>query len=108
MKRVTGVGGVFFKANDPTVLGNWYREHLGLEVSDWGGSIFSWGGPTVRLARRSGVLQERHHLLRAWNRKLHGEIRVADLHGAGRASGRGCNVEDRTEASEHREVRLGH
>jgi predicted enzyme related to lactoylglutathione lyase len=44
MKRVTGIGGIFFKAKDPKALGAWYREHLGLDVSDWGGAIFPWGG----------------------------------------------------------------
>src|SRR5437588_8428853 len=31
MKRVTGIGGVFFKANDPSKLCEWYRAHLGIE-----------------------------------------------------------------------------
>ena len=30
MERVTGIGGVFFKANDRAGLLDWYREHLGL------------------------------------------------------------------------------
>ncbi|MFK2878156.1 VOC family protein [Rhodanobacter hydrolyticus] len=45
MKRVTGIGGIFFKSPDPERLGTWYRDHLGLDVSDWGGAIFQWGGP---------------------------------------------------------------
>lgn len=45
MKRVTGVGGVFFKSSDPQRLAAWYRDHLGLDVADWGGAIFQWGGP---------------------------------------------------------------
>ncbi|MBD8874643.1 VOC family protein [Rhodanobacter sp. DHB23] len=45
MKRVTGIGGIFFKSPDPKRLGAWYRDHLGLDVSDWGGAIFPWGGP---------------------------------------------------------------
>ena len=44
MKRVTGIGGIFFKAKDPKALGAWYREHLGLDVSEWGGAVFQWGG----------------------------------------------------------------
>lgn len=42
MKRVTGIGGVFFKARDPESLRAWYREHLGIDVQDWGGSAFPW------------------------------------------------------------------
>jgi predicted enzyme related to lactoylglutathione lyase len=45
MKRVTGVGGIFFKSPDPKALSAWYRDHLGLDVSEWGGAIFQWGGP---------------------------------------------------------------
>ncbi len=30
MKRVTGIGGVFFKAKDPEALYAWYEKHLGL------------------------------------------------------------------------------
>jgi len=40
MKRVTGIGGVFFKARDPEALRAWYREHLGLDIQDWGGTSF--------------------------------------------------------------------
>ena len=43
MKRVTGIGGIFFKSPDPKALGTWYRDHLGLNVTDWGGAIFQWG-----------------------------------------------------------------
>jgi predicted enzyme related to lactoylglutathione lyase len=42
MKRVTGIGGVFFKANDPAALGAWYKRHLGIDVQDWGGAAFTW------------------------------------------------------------------
>jgi catechol 2,3-dioxygenase-like lactoylglutathione lyase family enzyme len=31
-ERVTGIGGVFFKAKDPKSLTRWYREHLGVDV----------------------------------------------------------------------------
>lgn len=44
MKRVTGIGGIFFKAKDPAALSAWYRDHLGLDVTDWNGVIFNWGG----------------------------------------------------------------
>jgi predicted enzyme related to lactoylglutathione lyase len=45
MKRVTGIGGVFFKAKDPKALGEWYRQHLGMDVEEWGGVIFKWVTP---------------------------------------------------------------
>jgi catechol 2,3-dioxygenase-like lactoylglutathione lyase family enzyme len=44
MERVTGIGGVFFKAADKKALGAWYRENLGIDVAEeWGGAIFCWG-----------------------------------------------------------------
>jgi len=42
MERVQGIGGIFFKAADPKALGAWYREHLGIDVEDWGGSSIRW------------------------------------------------------------------
>ena len=42
MKRVTGIGGIFFKAKDPDKLRTWYQEHLGIKLEDFGGCIFKW------------------------------------------------------------------
>ncbi len=44
MEKVTGIGGVFFKANDAEALRRWYSDHLGIDVADWGGAVF---GETV-------------------------------------------------------------
>ena len=50
MKRVTGIGGIFFNANDPVALRAWYKQHLGIDVREWGGTAFTWtdaaGNPT--------------------------------------------------------------
>ena len=42
MKRVTGIGGIFFKAKDPEKLREWYRTHFGIESESWGGFSFRW------------------------------------------------------------------
>jgi len=42
MKRVTGIGGVFFKSKNPEQLREWYRKHLGIESESWGGFAFRW------------------------------------------------------------------
>ena len=42
MKKVTGIGGIFFKAKDPDKLREWYRQHLGIESESWGGFAFHW------------------------------------------------------------------
>lgn len=41
MKRVTGLGGVFFKTSDPKKLNEWYGKHLGLPIGEYGTS-FQW------------------------------------------------------------------
>ena len=50
MERVTGIGGIFFKARDPKALQAWYQRHLGIDVQEWGGTAFLWadgaGNPT--------------------------------------------------------------
>ena len=50
MKRVTGIGGIFFSARDPVALRAWYQKHLGIDVQSWGGAAFDWadadGRPT--------------------------------------------------------------
>jgi len=30
MKRITGIGGIFFKSDNPDQLCEWYREHFGI------------------------------------------------------------------------------
>ncbi len=44
MQRVTGIGGIFFQAKDPKTMQAWYRQHLGIDVQDWGGAAFRWTG----------------------------------------------------------------
>lgn len=44
MKRVVGIGGVFFKAKNPEKLREWYRDHLGFNLSPWGGAVFKPSG----------------------------------------------------------------
>ncbi len=40
-KRVTGIGGIFFKADNPKLLKEWYEKHLGMKMDDYG-TIFEW------------------------------------------------------------------
>jgi predicted enzyme related to lactoylglutathione lyase len=43
MAKVTGIGGVFFKSTgDHKALAAWYKQHLGLNLEDWGGAILKW------------------------------------------------------------------
>ena len=42
MKKVTGIGGIFFKVQDPDKLRHWYSQHLGIECNDYGAADFQW------------------------------------------------------------------
>ena len=37
--KVTGVGGIFFKTENPEKLKNWYKENLGIATSEYGSSF---------------------------------------------------------------------
>ena len=41
MKRVTGIGGIFFKCKDPKKTNEWYQKHLGLNTNPYG-ATFEW------------------------------------------------------------------
>ena len=42
MKKVTGIGGIFFKCKDPKKMTEWYKDHLGLNTNPYGGATFEW------------------------------------------------------------------
>lgn len=41
MKRVTGIGGLFFKCENADHMKQWYKDHLGIETDQYGG-CFEW------------------------------------------------------------------
>ena len=40
-RKVTGIGGIFFKCKDPKKLREWYQTHLGLNTNQYG-AVFEW------------------------------------------------------------------
>jgi catechol 2,3-dioxygenase-like lactoylglutathione lyase family enzyme len=44
MEKVTGIGGIFFRARDTARMAAWYREHLGICTED-GHVDFVWRDP---------------------------------------------------------------
>jgi len=40
-KKVTGIGGIFFKSKDPKKLREWYQTNLGLNTNQYG-AVFEW------------------------------------------------------------------
>ena len=103
MKRVTGIGGIFFKARDPATLGAWYRDHLGLDVTEWGGAVFDWGGDGSEpgMTIWSPFAADTDYMAPG-TAPFMINFRVADLEALLAAlKAEGCNVVDRTETSEH-------
>jgi predicted enzyme related to lactoylglutathione lyase len=105
MKRVTGIGGIFFKARDPAALWAWYKKHLGIDVQDWGGAAFRWtdeaGNPTSGTTIWS-VGGAEGGTFAPGTSSFMVNYRVADLHGLLEAlRSEGCNVLDKTDDSEY-------
>lgn len=88
MKRVTGIGGVFFKAEDPEKLYAWYEKHLGLKCDPGGQGVSLHGGSGRHDG--SGAFQEGHQVLRSQPVQLHDQLaRQRSGRAAGRVEGRG-------------------
>jgi len=105
MKRVTGIGGIFFKANDPVAMRAWYKTHLGLDVLDWGGAVFQWadpdGKPTTGMTIWS-VSGADGDVYAPSTSTFMINYRVADLASLLQAlRDEGCNVLDKTDDSEY-------
>ncbi|TSA10303.1 MAG: VOC family protein [Betaproteobacteria bacterium] len=104
MKRVTGIGGVFFKARDAVALRTWYKRHLGIEVMDWGGAAFRWGdaeGNPMMGTTIWNVSGTDGDYFAPSTSSFMVNYRVADLNALIRElRAEGCNVLDKIEESE--------
>lgn len=102
MKRVTGIGGIFFKAKDPAALSAWYGRHLGLDVTSWGGALFRWGGEgsEAGVTVWSPFAQDTRYM-EPGTATFMLNFRVADLDALLAAlRSEGCDVLEKTEESE--------
>jgi predicted enzyme related to lactoylglutathione lyase len=98
MKRVTGIGGIFFKAKDAPALQAWYKRHLGVDVQDWGGASFDWSGAgtTVWAINTADSKQ-----FAPSNASFMVNYRVADLRGLVKAlKEEGCQVLEKIDESD--------
>ena len=105
MKRVTGIGGIFFKAKDAPSQRAWYKRHLGIDVQDWGGTAFDWtdavGKPIAGTTAWSIDAQESDHFAPS-SAPFMVNYRVHDLHALLKAlKEEGCNVIDKIDDSEY-------
>lgn len=103
MQRVTGIGGIFFKAQDPAALREWYKKHLGIEILDWGGAVFAWGQPDNPAASGStvwSIFPRSSDYFAPGTANFMINYRVADLDALLAAlRPEGCNVDERVEES---------
>ena len=105
MKRVTGIGGIFFKANDPKAMRAWYKRHLGIDVQDWGGAAFDWsdadGKPIGGTTAWHIDPADTDHFAPG-NASFMVNYRVADLHALLKAlKDEGCKVLDKVDESDY-------
>lgn len=104
MRRVTGIGGVFFKAKDPQALAEWYRLHLGLDVQEWGGAVFRWADDNAAGAGTTvwSPFKDDTSYFAPSTASFMINYRVADLHALLAAlRAEGCQVEEKVEESEY-------
>jgi predicted enzyme related to lactoylglutathione lyase len=102
--RVTGIGGVFFKAADAKSLRDWYRRHLGIEIEDWGGAVFRWSDPSNPEVVGStvwSIFDADTTYFAPSTAPFMVNFRVSDLDGVLEAlRSEGCEVDDKVERSE--------
>jgi predicted enzyme related to lactoylglutathione lyase len=103
MKRVTGIGGIFFTARDPVALREWYRRHLGIDVQEWGGAAFTWADEAGQPVRGTTIwsVGGGDDYFAPSKATFMINYRVADLSALLQAlREEGCNVLEKTDESE--------
>jgi predicted enzyme related to lactoylglutathione lyase len=105
MKRVTGIGGIFFTAKDPKALRAWYQQYLGIDVQPWGGAAFHWTDPDgkpVAGATAWSIAPAGGDAFAPGTAPFMVNYRVADLRALLQAlREEGCNVVDKFDDSEY-------
>ena len=105
MKKVTGIGGIFFSAQNPVELRAWYKQHLDIDVQDWGGAAFTWadaeGNPTKGTTVWSIGAADGEHFAKS-KAPFMINYRVDDLDAVLQAlRDEGCNVLEKADDSEY-------
>ena len=105
MQRVTGIGGIFFHAQDPVALRAWYQKHLGIDVQPWGGTAFSWAAPEGQPQAGSTIWSigdAKSDYFAPSKASFMVNYRVADVHALVAAlKSEGCQVMDKIDESEY-------
>jgi predicted enzyme related to lactoylglutathione lyase len=104
MRRVTGIGGVFFKAKDPAALAEWYRKHLGLAIEPWGGAALQWrdDNPDGHGTTVWSPFKDDTTYFGAPSNRFMINYRVEDVRALVEVlRSEGCNVDDKVDESEY-------
>ena len=105
MQRVTGIGGVFFKASNPKELAEWYQVNLGVNVEEWGGAVFRWASEENPSGTGSTVwcpFKADTTYFAPSTASFMINFRVADLHAMlAQLRAAGCDVDAKVDESEY-------
>jgi predicted enzyme related to lactoylglutathione lyase len=83
MKKVTGLGGVFFKCDDPKAMNEWYSKNLGLPSTAYG-TTFEWrldDDPSVKGSTSWCTFPQNTDYFKPSNKPFMINYRVEDLVG---------------------------
>lgn len=81
MKKVTGIGGIFFKCKDPNKMKEWYNTHLGLDAGQYG-ATFEWredADPTKKGSTTWNLFTEKAKMFEPSTRDFMINYRVENL-----------------------------
>ena len=104
MKKVTGIGGVFFKCKDPNAMNTWYNTHLGMDAGQYGAS-FAWReetDPTKKGVTQWSTFAETTKYFEPSTKDFMINYRVEDLEGlVEQLKKEGVTIVDAIEASDY-------
>lgn len=79
LERVTGIGGFFFRAKDPKMLNQWYRERLGLDTNDYGWTFWWKDAEGNDCCTQWSTMKENTDYFNPSEKQFMQNFRVADL-----------------------------
>jgi len=103
MDRVQGIGGIFFKSQNPEALRQWYSQHLSIKIEEWGGSVmFTEAGQKNPGYQIWSIFPAETEYFAPGKATFMINYRVDDLRGLlSILREEGCQVDERVEESEH-------
>jgi catechol 2,3-dioxygenase-like lactoylglutathione lyase family enzyme len=103
MKRVIGIGGIFFKAKDPKALYEWYRTHLGIDSAPGTGAMWSSADhPEIPVFNVWAIFPQDTQYFGAGERGFMINFRVENLHELVKAlREEGVQVDDKVEETDY-------